>query len=84
MRLFQLMKTQLKLKKRKDELLTKIKAAKTQKEKEKLTTELEEVLGRRYDLIVRRKQIAYERLLKRLEELKNRIKQSRDEKSIAG
>lgn len=69
----------LKLQKRREELVPKIKAAKTQKEKDKLTAELEEVVGRRYDLIVRRKQIAYERLLKWLEELQNRIKESRNE-----
>ena len=42
-----------------------------------MTEELEEVIGQRYDLIVRRKQIAYEWLLKRLEELQNQIKESR-------
>jgi len=69
----------LELQKRRDELLPKIKVAKDQKEKDKLTAELEEVIGHRYDLIVRRKQIAYERLLRWLEELQNRIKESRDE-----
>lgn len=69
----------LELQKRRDEIVPKIKVAKDQKEKDKLTAELEEVVGRRYDLIVRRKQIAYERLLRWLEELQNRIKESRDE-----
>ena len=67
----------LRLQKRRDQLLGKINASKSQREKKKLTEELEEVVGRRYDLIVRRKQIAYERLLKWLEELQNRIQESR-------
>jgi signal transduction histidine kinase len=67
----------LRLQKRRDQLLGKINAAKGQKEKKKLTEELEDVVGHRYDLIVRRKQIVYEWLLKRLEELQNKIKESR-------
>ncbi len=67
----------LRLQKRRDQLLGKINAAKSQTEKKKLTEELGEVVGHRYDLIVRRKQIVYEWLLKRLEELQNRIKESR-------
>ena len=67
----------LRLQKRRDQLLGKINATKSRREKQKLTEELEEVVGRRYDLIVRRKQIAYERLLKWLEELQNRVQESR-------
>ena len=67
----------LRLQKRRDQLLGKINAAKSQREKEQLTEELGKVVGYRYDLIVRRKQIAYERLLKWLEGLQNRIKESR-------
>jgi hypothetical protein len=69
----------LRLQKRRDELISKIHAATNQREKNKLTDELDEVIGHRYDLIVRRKQIAYERLLKWLEELQNRINNSRAE-----
>ena len=69
----------LKLQERRDELLKKIKAARSEKEKKKLVAELEEVIAGRFDLIVRRKQIAYERLLKWLEELQDRIKKSRAE-----
>jgi len=67
----------LRLQKSRDQLLGKINAAKSRSEKKKLTEELEEVVGNRYDLIVARKQIAYARLLKWLEELQNRIKESR-------
>jgi hypothetical protein len=69
----------LKLKKREEELVGRIKATKNEKEKERLDTELEQVTGDRYDLILRRKQIAYERLLKWLDDLQNRIKESRAE-----
>ncbi len=69
----------LKLKKRRDELLKKIKAVKNETEKKKLVAELEEVVAGRFDLIVRRKQIAYERLLRWLEELRKRIRESRGE-----
>jgi hypothetical protein len=69
----------LKLQKRRDELIHRIKTTKSQKDRDKLSAELEEVVGLRYDLIVRRKQIAYERLLKMVEDLQNRIKESRFE-----
>ena len=45
-----------KLQKRTEELTAKIKAAGNEREKKKLTAELEEVVGLRYDLIVRKKQ----------------------------
>jgi len=71
--------TDLELQKRRDELLKKIKTAGNEKEKEKLVAELEEVIGARFDLIVRRKQIAYEQLLKWLEDLQKKVRESRDE-----
>lgn len=69
----------LKLEERRQELVSKIKDARNETEKKKLTAELQQVVSDRYDLILRRKQIAYERLLKWLEELQNRVKDSRDE-----
>jgi len=77
--LAEVLKEDLQLKDKRDELVTRIKAAKNEKDKQKLLAELEEVVGRRYDLIVRQKEIAYERLLKWLEGLRNRVKESRDE-----
>jgi hypothetical protein len=71
-----------KLQIRTEELTAKIKATGNENQKKKLTAELEEVVGLRYDLIVRKKQIAYERLLKWLEELQNRIRESRAELGI--
>ncbi|MFB0553173.1 MAG: hypothetical protein ACETWQ_07650 [Phycisphaerae bacterium] len=72
----------LKLKKRQDELLNTIKAAKNEKEKQKLVAELEKMVARRFDLIVRRKQIEYERLLRWLKELRERVTESRDQIDI--
>jgi hypothetical protein len=71
-----------KLQKKTEELSAKIKAAGNESQKKKLTADLEEVVGLRYDLIVRKKQLAYERLLKWLDELQNRIKESRAELGI--
>jgi len=67
----------IRLQKKRDQLLGKINATKNRSEKKKLTDELEQVVGNRYDLIVRRKQITYEWLLKRLEDLQNQINESR-------
>lgn len=67
----------VKLKDRRNELINKIKTTKSRKDKEKLIAKLEEVIGLRYDVILRRKQMVYERLLKRLEDLRNQIKESR-------
>jgi hypothetical protein len=72
----------LRLKKRRDELLRNIKAVRSEKEKKKLVAELEEVVAGRFDLLVRRKQLAFEGLLKRLEELRKHIKESRGEINI--
>jgi hypothetical protein len=69
----------VKLQKRRDDLIARIKATKNERRQKRLQSELQEVVGLRYDLIVRRKQMAYEWLLKRLEALQNRIKESRAE-----
>lgn len=69
----------VKLQKRRDDLIARIKATKNERQQKRLHSELEEVVGLRYDLIVRRKQMAYEWLLKRLEELQNHINESRAE-----
>jgi hypothetical protein len=69
----------LELKKRRDELVKNIKAAQSEIDKKKFVADLEKVVADRFDLIVRRKQIAYGWLIKRLEELRKRIKESRGE-----
>jgi len=69
----------LKLKERSEYLVTRIKATKSERDKKRLVAQLERVLSDRYDLIVRRKQMAYERFLHWLEELKKRIEKSKVE-----
>ena len=73
------LKEDLELKCKRDHLLEKIKAEKDDKEKKELLGQLEEVAGRRFDLIIRRKQIEYERLLKKVQELQKRLEESKEE-----
>ena len=69
----------IKLKERSEYLVRKIKTTKSERDKKRLAAQLESVLSDRYDLIVRRKQIAYERLLHWLAQLQNRIETSKGE-----
>jgi len=73
------LKEKLELKGKQDRLLRRIKASKSEKEKKKLTGQLEEVVSSRFDLMVREKQIAYEQLLKQLEELQKRVEENQAE-----
>jgi len=74
--LAEILKEDLELKERRDKLLAEIRARVSEDEKAELVKELEKVLGRRFDLIVKRKQIEYENLLKKLKELQERVKES--------
>ncbi|MBA7708375.1 hypothetical protein ES703_117273 [subsurface metagenome] len=67
------------LKGKRDKLLGKIRAASDKDEKKELVENLEEVISSRFDLIVRRKQVEYEQLHKKLEKLQKRVKQSEAE-----
>lgn len=69
----------VKLQNRQDELVAKIKTTNNKQTEQKLTTELEGVVALRYDVILRRRQMAFERLLKRLEDLRNQLRESRKE-----
>jgi len=69
------LKQDLVLKKQRDELLRKIKVA-PDDEKKKLVEQLQDVVSSRFDLIVKRKQIEYEQLRKKLEKLQEEVKQS--------
>jgi len=69
----------LKLQDRRDYLVGKIKRTESEKDKKRLASQLERVLSDRYDLIVIRKQMAYKRLLRRLEDMQNYIRKSRDQ-----
>ena len=56
-----------------------IRSEKSDAKKQALGMELQDVIAKRYDLIVRRKEIAYEQLLKKLNELQNQVRESKDE-----
>lgn len=75
-KLAEVLKEDLILKQKRDKLLGKIKTAGEDDKRKELTEQLEEIVSDRFDLIVKRKQIAYEQLRKELEELKERVKQS--------
>ena len=74
--LAEVLKQQHELNRQRDELMRKIGKAKDEKEKQKLVEQLGEVLGKKFDLIVRRKQIAFEQLRERLQELEKQVKES--------
>ena len=76
--LAKVLKEDFELKKRQAALVGKIKEEKDDEKRKQLGKELYDLVAHRFDLILRRKQIAYEQLLKRLEELQKRIKDSRD------
>ena len=62
-----------------DRLLREIRREKNEKRKKELIDRLRQAVGRRFDLIVREKQIAYRWLSDRLEELKKRVEESQAE-----
>jgi hypothetical protein len=70
---------EMELDERQEVLVQKIKTTKSEKEKRKLTSQLEEVVANKYDLIITKKIIAYEFLLKRVEELQKELNRNREE-----
>jgi hypothetical protein len=62
-----------------DRLLREIRGTTDEKKKKELINKLKEAVSRRFDLIVREKQIAYKRLRERLEELRKRVEESQAE-----
>ena len=70
------------LKKRADDLCKRIRTEQSEAKRQTLGAELQDVIAKRYDLIVRRKEIAYEQLLRRLGELQKQILESKDEITI--
>jgi len=73
-----LLKENLELTEKQHELLKKIYKTNDKNEKQALTEELNEVLSAKYDLIIKRKQLALEDLTKKLEELKAKIEKSEE------
>ena len=78
-RLAKALKQDLELKSQRDELLEKIKATTDDSEKEQLTKELQEIVGARFDLILKRKQIKYEHLRKKLTKLEQKVQKNEAE-----
>jgi len=75
--LAEVLKENLKLNHQRRSLLRQIKKA-NDKEKTELVKELKDVLNKKFDLIVKRKQLEYEQLAKKLEELKKEVKSSEE------
>lgn len=74
--LAEIFKEQHELNSLQERLLRRIGSVKDEKEKKELIERLGEVLSKKFDLIVRRKQIAYEQLLRRLKELEKYVRES--------
>ena len=73
------LKEDFELRKREDELCKQIRNEKSEAKRQALGAEFQDVVAKRYDLLVRRKEIAYELLLKKLDELQNQVRESKDE-----
>jgi hypothetical protein len=74
-----ILKEDFELKSQRDELLEQIGAAADDAEKATLVKELEEVISARFEVILKRKQVEYEELLQRLEEMKKEVNTSKAE-----
>ncbi|MHC4456615.1 MAG: hypothetical protein ACYS0I_05895, partial [Planctomycetota bacterium] len=70
------LKEDLELKEHAEKLLEEFRTTSDEDKKKKLGKELEQVIGSRYDLSVKKKQIKHEQLLKKLEELRQKVKES--------
>ncbi len=77
--LAEVLMAELELDERQEMLLKKIKTTKSERVKKKLMAQLEEVVSNKYDLIIRKKLIAYEFLLKRVEDLQKELSKNRED-----
>jgi len=75
----EILKQDITLKDRRRELLRELQKTTDEDAKSALTAELSEVVGQRYNLIVIRKQIAYEELAKKLQELQKELEKNEAE-----
>jgi hypothetical protein len=73
------LKADFELKKRANELIKQIRNEKSDAKKQALGMELQDVTAKRYDLIVRRKEIAYDELTRKLNDLQKQVQESKDE-----
>jgi len=77
-KLAEILKKDLELRGERNRLVRRIREEKDENEKNKMTKELEEIVNERFDLILQRKQIAYEQLSQKLEKLKEEVKKSKE------
>ena len=77
--LAKVLKGQMELRNKRTELLKQISTTTDEKQKKTLTTELEQIVGQQFDLIVKRKQMAYEDLTKKLADLQKEVDQRKAE-----
>ena len=77
--LAKVLKGQMELRNKRTELLKQISTTTDEKQKKTLTTELEQIVGQQFDLIVKRKQMAYEDLTKKLADLQKEVNQKKTE-----
>ena len=77
--LAEVLKKDLALKQKRNDLLDQIKGTTDEAKKKELTNQLKTVIGDRFDLIVQKKQLRYEELKKKLEELQQNVKKSQTE-----
>ena len=77
-KLAEILKQDLELKGQRNRLVRKIRSEENQDETDKMAKELEVILKKRFDVILQRKQIAYEQLSEKLEKLKEEVKKSKE------
>jgi len=78
-KLAEVLKEDLELKLKREQLIKQLRAATDEAAREKLTKELKETVSQRFELIVKKKQLRYEELQKELEKLKADIKRGEAE-----
>ena len=77
--LAEVLKKDLALKQKRNDLLEQIKGTTDEAKKKELTNQLKTVVGDSFDLIVQKKQLKYEELKQKLEELQQNVKKSQSE-----
>jgi len=74
-----LLKEDFELKQQRDEILRKLRRARDDAARKDLTEQLRQVVNKRFDVIVKRRQMEYEQLLEKLEKLRQQVQKSESE-----
>ncbi len=74
--LAELLEQDLELSQRRDELLARIRSAENDSRRREMIGKLEEILEARYEIILKRKQIRFQKFMKELEQLREDIKEN--------